>query len=168
MHGLVHFLNLGHEKIQLFGPQTSKLPTWFRKFNWGGKIEFHRSSLFKSKNEIGLQSKSFKTFAIKVSSPERAFLELIDLVPQEETFSEAMLISESLSTFRTKLVQELLETCTSVKVKRLFLYLMEKQGHAWFKRLDLSKVDLGKGDRQIIKGGILDSKYRITVPGAET
>lgn len=30
--------------------------------------------------------------------------------------------------------------------------------------LDLSKIDLGSGKRQIIKGGALDQKYLITVP----
>ena len=42
--------------------------------------------------------------------------------------------------------------------------MAEKQNHQWFKRISLENIDLGKGDRQIIKGGQLDPKYRITVP----
>lgn len=164
MYGLAHFVDMAHEKAQLFGLPGSKLPSWFKNFNWGPKIEYHRSSLFGEEASLGLQSKILRSFNIKISSPERAFLELLDLVPQNETFNEALLISESLSTLRPKLVQELLESCSSIKVKRLFLYLTEKQGHAWVKKLKIEKIDLGKGDRQIIRGGIIDPKYRITVP----
>jgi hypothetical protein len=111
-----------------------------------------------------MQKRSYKTFEINISAPERAILELLDLVPQKETFIESALIAETLSTLRPKVIQQLLNTCSSVKVKRLFLYLAEKQNHAWLKRLDLSKVDLGTGDRQIVKGGVFNAKYRITVP----
>ncbi len=164
MHGLAHFINLKSEKIQIFGPPATKLPAWFKNFNWGGTVDYYRSSLFEDHHEIGIQTQSFKTFSIKISSPERAFFELLNLVPQRETFNEASLIAEGLSTLRPKIVQQLIAVCTSIKVKRLFLYMMEKQNHAWLKRLDLSKVELGKGDRQIVKGGVLDKKYRITVP----
>lgn len=164
IQGFAHFINLAQEKIQLFGPPKTKLPTWFKNHNWGGKVEFHRTSLFGENTQLGLQTRSYKTFEINLSTPERALLELLDLVPQRETFSESALIAESLSTLRPKTLQQLLNHCTSIKVKRLFLYLAEKQNHAWLKRLDLSKVDLGTGDRQIVKGGIYDPKYRITVP----
>jgi hypothetical protein len=45
-----------------------------------------------------------------------------------------------------------------VKVKRLFLWSAENVGHAWFERLDVAQVDLGKGKRQLYKGGQLDKK----------
>ena len=165
MYGLAHFINMANEKLQIFGPPSSKLPTWFKEHNWGGKIEYYRSSLFSVKQQLGVQSHSFKTFNIRISSPERAFFELLDLVPQKETFNEASLISESLSAFRLKIVQQLIEDCSSIKVKRLFLFLAEKQGHQWVKKLDVARIDLGKGDRQIVKGGAIDPKYRITIPG---
>jgi len=164
LHGYAHFINFTQEKIQLFGPQKSKLPTWFKNHNWGGRIEFHRTSLFGVDTQFGLQTRSYKTFEINISAPERAILELLDLVPQKETYNESALIAESLSTLRPKVLQQLLNRCTSVKVKRLFLYLAEKQNHAWLKRLDLKEIDLGKGDRQIVKGGVFDPKYRITIP----
>ena len=164
IYGLGHFLNLAQEKIQIFGAQSSKLPKWFLEFSWDGKLEFYRNSLFHTNEEIGMQSYNLKTFSIKVSSPERAFMEMLYLVPKKESFNEACLISEGLSTFRPSLVQKLLESCSSVKVKRLFLYMVEKQNHQWLKKVDIKQIDLGKGDRQIIKGGRLDSKYRITVP----
>ena len=44
---------------------------------------------------------------------------------------------------------------------------MSDAGHSWFERLSLKTIDLGKGSRQLYKGGALDPKYRITVPKKE-
>ncbi len=80
MQGFAHFINLAKGKIQIFGPPGTRLPKWFVDFRWDGKIEYHRSSLFSENADLGLQTQNFKTFDIKVSSPERAFLEMLDLV----------------------------------------------------------------------------------------
>jgi hypothetical protein len=50
-----------------------------------------------------------------------------------------------------------------VKVKRLFLYLAEKSGHAWIRHLNQEKINLGSGKRSIIAGGAYNVKYQITV-----
>lgn len=71
-----------------------------------------------------------------------------------------------MNNLRPKLVQDLLEICSSIKVKRLFLCLAERIGHEWFHYLDLTKIDLGRGKRSIVKGGRYDSKYQITIPRA--
>ena len=44
------------------------------------------------------------------------------------------------------------------------MVLGEYGNHAWVQKLDLSRVDFGKGKRMIVKGGRLDWKYNITVP----
>ncbi|HOD98048.1 MAG TPA: type IV toxin-antitoxin system AbiEi family antitoxin domain-containing protein, partial [Syntrophales bacterium] len=77
---------------------------------------------------------------------------------------EAQLIMENLVALRTDVVQRLLAACRSIKVKRLFLYMAEKKEHTWLLKLDLSKVDLGKGKRMIVPHGRFDAKYQITVP----
>ena len=71
---------------------------------------------------------------------------------------------ESLNNLRPKSVQILLENGSSIKVKRLFLYLAEKFNHQWLKHLDLTKVNLGSGKRSFVKNGAYISKYKITVP----
>ena len=71
---------------------------------------------------------------------------------------------EGLTTLRPKLLQPLLEQCSSIKVKRLFLYMAEKAGHDWFQRLDTSKFNLGAGARTVTKGGVYVSSYGLTVP----
>jgi hypothetical protein len=66
---------------------------------------------------------------------------------------------------RANVLQSLLESCNSIKVKRVFLFLAEKLNYDYFKKLDISKIDLGKGKRQIIQeDGQFNQKYQITVP----
>ena len=91
-------------------------------------------------------------------------MEMLHLVPKEIGFEEAQLIMENLVTLRPDVVQGLLAACRSVKVKRLFLYMAERQEHPWLSKLDLSKISLGKGKRMIIPNGRFDAKYQITVP----
>jgi Transcriptional regulator, AbiEi antitoxin, Type IV TA system len=95
-------------------------------------------------------------------------LEVLYEVPRRELYEEATLLMEGLTTLRPRLVQTLLEHCTSVKVKRLFMVLAERCNHAWVNKLDLSHVEFGKGKRMLLKGGRFDSKYRITVPESRT
>jgi hypothetical protein len=71
---------------------------------------------------------------------------------------------ENLVTLRPDIVQWLLTACRSVKVKRLFLYMAERHEHTWLSKLDISKVDLGKGKRMIVPNGRFNAKYQITVP----
>ena len=73
-------------------------------------------------------------------------------------------IMEGLTTLRPQIVQDLLEQCRSIRVKRLFLYMAEKAGHDWYKRLDHAKLDLGKGTRSIVKGGVYVEKYALNLP----
>jgi hypothetical protein len=89
---------------------------------------------------------------------------MLHLVPKRQSFDEAVKIMEGLTTLRPKLVQELLEKCNSVKVKRLLLFITEKNDHLWMGELDLTKINLGAGKRVIVQDGFLDKKYQITVP----
>ncbi len=92
-------------------------------------------------------------------------MELLHLVPHDEPYEEAALLMEGLATLRPNLVQGLLESCRSIKVKRLFLHLAEECNHAWVDMLDTDGITLGQGKRMIVKGGRLDKRYNITVPG---
>ena len=71
---------------------------------------------------------------------------------------------EGLTSLKPSDVQKLLEACTSVKVKRLFLYFSEVSNHTWFKYLDIDKINLGSGKRSVVKDGMYNEKYSITVP----
>lgn len=165
MQGYAHFLPMDKGgAISLFGGPGTRLPTWFRQYDWGMKVGFTTTKLFADDPNAALTKKELATYAITLSAPERAIMEVLYLVPAAESFEEAGLLMKSLTTLRPRLVQSLLDQCNSVKVKRLFMFLAENHNHAWVRKLDLSKVDFGKGKRMIVKGGRLDTSYNITVP----
>lgn len=163
--GQGHFIMMGRQRIFLYGTPGTVLPAWFKKYDWGADIQFVTTNLFPLKENVGLSSREIDlNFSVTASSSERALIELLHLVPQSQSFEEAALLMETQMTLRPKLVQELLESCRSIKVKRLFMHFAEEFNLPWIKRLDLSKVDFGKGNRVIVKGAPLDKKYKITAP----
>lgn len=165
MQGYAHFLPLGKgTTVSLFGLPNVKRPMWFKQYRWGVKVRYVTTNLFTGEANQGLTKKETGLYSINVSAPERAIMEILYLVPREESYEEARLLMEGLTTLRPRVVQALLERCNSVKVKRLFMVLAESCGHAWVKKLDLSKVNFGKGKRMLVRGGRFDSKYSITVP----
>jgi hypothetical protein len=99
-----------------------------------------------------------------MSTPERAFLELLDELPRHESFHQVDMLVEGLRTLSPKRLQMLLEACRSIKVKRLFFWFADRHRQPWLDRLDRGKIDLGTGKRMLVKGGTLDPKYHITVP----
>jgi hypothetical protein len=131
---------------------------------WSVKISYKQTKLFGNDTRRYLNDTEIKNVKIKVSTPEMAAMEMLYLIPNEQSFDEALKIMEGLTTLRPQLVQSLLEERNSVKVKRLFLYMVEKCQHSWFKELRVEKINLGSGKRVIVQNGALDKKYHITVP----
>lgn len=165
MQGYAHYLPFGKgAAVSLFGTPGTRLPAWFQRYDWGVKLRYTTTRLFADATDDGLTQKDMGTYAMTIATPERAIMEVLYGVPRDESFEEAALLMEGLTTLRPRILQELLAQCRSVKVKRLFMVLAEDCNHAWVKKSDVSKVDFGKGKRMIVKGGRLDAKYNITVP----
>ena len=165
LKGFTHFIPSKLETIFLYSDTVKTLPPWVNEIEWGGSFVFTYLRLFNQQFEDSFSWYRHNEFSIKISAPERAILEMLYHVPQKQSFDEAMKIMESLSTLRPQVIQKLLESCNSIKVKRLFLYMAEIQQHFWLTHLDISHINLGRGKRQIIRDGKLDKKYLITVPG---
>lgn len=163
LQGKAHFLDFAEEEIYLFGNIKENLPAWFVNYNWGVKIDYHTSAFLPVDVGMTLFEKK-ENFNLRISSPARAIMECLYLAPQSQDLMECFQMMQGLNNLHPKKVQQLLEQCSSVKVKRLFLYLAEKSEHTWFKHLNLEQIDLGKGNRSIIKNGIFIKKYKITVP----
>lgn len=161
LHGRAHYLELSTKFVTLFGPVKEELPAWFRNYPWGVTVHLYSTDFLPP--DLGLVELEMKTFKLVVSGPARAMMECLYLAPKSQSLQECYEIMEGLNNLRPSSVQELLEKCKSVKVKRLFLYLAEKCGHEWVRHLKLDKIDLGSGKREIIKGGALNAKYQITV-----
>lgn len=165
LHGHAHFLQLGNKPvIHLIGETGERLPRWFLGHDWNALVSYTTTHLFKKNVPAGWSHKAFGEFSLKVSSLERAMLELLDEVTDEASFEEARLLMEGLPSLRPSVVQELLESCESVKAKRLFLFLADEAGHPWRAKLTDSRLDLGKGKRLIVRGGRLNQRYLVTVP----
>lgn len=165
LQGYAHFVPVGEGgPVYLFGDPGTRLPAWFLRHAWGVKVVYATQGLFTGNLKIGLTEKPMGDYPIGLSAPERGLLELLTRVSDGDSLEEAKLLMEGLTGLRPNLVQELLESCRSVKAKRLFLFLADLCGHSWVDKLDALKVDLGKGKRSVVKGGRLDSRYQITVP----
>lgn len=162
LQGRAHYLGLSEKNVMLFGSQGEKLPKWFRSHNWGLHIDMKASSFLPS--DLGLVEIGHKGFKVKVSSPARALMECLYLAPEHQPLLEVYELMEGLNNLRPASVQKLLENCSSVKVKRLFLYMADKAGHDWFNYLKIEKIDLGTGKRSIVSNGFFISKYQITIP----
>lgn len=158
-HGLAHNL-IADRKTQLFCIRGERLPAWFTA-RYGSDCSIHSLSLFQQ--SVGIVDLDAGGLPLKVSSPERAMMEMLYLSPDLHTLPECYQLMELLVSVRPKQVQALLENCSSIKIKRLFLHMADLAGHSWLKRLDLSRVDLGKGVREITKGGHLDRKYQLVI-----
>lgn len=164
LQGYSHYVASTQRDVFLFGSKGQKLPRWFEKHNWDANVTYKMTSLFPDNLSGSYVDFPAGDFTIQISSPERAAMEMLYHIPARQGFDEAARIMESLLTLRLVLVQKLLETCSSVKVKRLFLYMAQVANLPFVTKLNLTKIDLGKGDRTVVKGGRLDQKYRITVP----
>jgi hypothetical protein len=165
LQGYAHFLPIGKSAtVWIFGNPDTRLPTWFQTHDWEARVRYVATDLFPSQRHAGLTEKQMGTYSIRLASPERAMMEVLSLVPQQSDFEGAHLLMEGLGTLRPKLLQQLLESCRSVKVKRIFMHLADRCGHAWLEKIDKSKIDLGKGKRVVVAGGKFDPKYGITVP----
>ena len=191
LQGFAHYLALGGERSIHLYTETST-PSWLRKIDMPVTFVTHRATkLFRNDpisncvNDLpqlsasgdadseqtllgGLKTIPWgqRSWAMLVSTPERAILEVVDELPTGITFEHVDKLMEGLSMLSPRRLQDLLEDCASVKVKRLFLWLADRHQHAWRTRIDENRIDLGSGKRMIVKGGRLDSKYKITVPEA--
>lgn len=166
--GKSHYLatNFTKQPVQLFSTQGVRLPKWISAECFKEKFTLYTSNLFSHIDEepYGLVTKIFNQLSIQLSSPERAALEACYLVGRVVSFEEIALLVEGLSRLRPQVVQDLLERCQSIKVKRLFLYFSEYYQHPWANDLNIEKLDLGKGKHTIAEGGVFNAKYKISTP----
>lgn len=165
LQGLAHYVAMQtRARIDLYSP--AKLPSWLAKLEFPYQFVEHRLKLVEQVPEVGLTTVPFGhwDWPIRYATWELAFLELFAEVDSPGDFDYADKLCEGASVMRPWLIQKLLEACSNVKAKRLFLWFARRHNHPWFAKLDTRAVDLGRGKRMIVQGGALDSQYLITVP----
>ena len=163
LQGLAHYLQINNPETTLFLNSRTKLPLWFENNDWNAQLKLFRLSLLNDE-ALGMVDFQEGELTMKISNPARAIMECLALCPDKFPLSESFELMEGLGALRPAKVQELLEICKSLKVKRLFLHFAEKANHNWFKYLDISKIDLGVGKRSLVESGVLISKYKLVLP----
>ncbi|AJY68347.1 hypothetical protein RW64_01400 [Geobacter sulfurreducens] len=145
LQGTLHYLALGQETLVLYGAIRKKMPDWFTsRF----PFEIRMSRLF------GQEGALMKRLHVRrldeadpyspfVAEPERALLEMLDDVPQKQSLDDAKKVMEPLFTLRPEPLQELLEACTRIKVKRLFFALADELHLPVVQQLNVSRLDFG-------------------------
>jgi len=144
--------------------EAKRVPDWFEKHfasNYSIKIKY--TSLFSEDHGLGLRQENIRDYDITISSNERAIMECLYLAPKAFSLEHASKLMESMRMLRPEVCQQLLMHCSSIKVKRLFLYLAELHNHNWVKLIDQSKIDLGSGKRQITPNGKYVAKYKLVI-----
>ena len=160
--GAGHYVRMGKNTLYLFSQENIKLPAWFWNQNWSLVVEHKTTRMLPGR--VGIKEFDIEGFRLATSSLERAVLETLYLSPGSVDLVEAYHIVEGLFTLRPALVQNLLESCSSIKVKRLFLFMADKASLPVFKHLNLEKLDLGRGDRILVENGAYVAKYKLSVP----
>ena len=125
-------------------------------------FHFKTSSLFPP--DLGLMKYNQSKFHFTLSSRERAIMEMIHYLDLKDSFETLERYFEGLLNLRGSLVQKLLENCSSIKVKRVFLYMADKLELSIMKHLNARRIQLGQGKRVVSENGKLDKTYNITVP----
>lgn len=186
VQGKSHFLRLsGVQTVHLYS--LVPLPSWLSKLPLEDKFVVHRKRLFaesegagsaaparlardavpvRTPPGIGLTQLNWGAYdwPLTYSTVERAYLELLDEIVAPDSIAHANLILQGLTTLSPRRLKTLLASCRSIKVKRLFFALAERNNHQWLSELDPKQFDLGKGKRQLAPGGKLHPKYLITLP----
>ncbi len=188
LQGYAHYLSQDLSEIHLHGP--ARPPSWLATLPLKEQFAYHNStplfgadledisfpSLVSDSTPDARDAGPFQDAGLRalpwgqwdwpltVSTPERAVLELLDELPQHESFDQVDVLMEGVSDLAPRRLQKLLVRCRSVKVKRLFFFFADRHRHAWLKHVDRTAIDLGSGKRMLVKDGKYDPTYEITVP----
>ena len=161
LKGFSHYIAMGKPTAVVFSPIRPPLPKWLNDAELDMNLAEVSSKVI---GDTGIEQMNYLGQTLTVSSPERAIMECILLSPSRYDLTDVYYLMEMLTSLRASLVQQLLEGSSSVKVKRMFLYMAEKARHRWFARLDLSRISLGSGTRSFAKGGVKVNAYDIVIP----
>lgn len=165
LQGIAHYLPMGGmQTVELYG--INKLPGWLSGSGSAAKISARGSGGFDKLPDDALTAIPFGhwDWPLNFATMELALFELLDDVHDESGFSLADTYFQSATVLRPKMLNSLLQDCKRIRTKRLFLWYADRHQHQWLKKIYKDTVDIGSGKRMIVKGGVLDKTYNITVP----
>lgn len=167
-HGFNHDMPFRTTFVFVYG---QPLPTWIDRIPCRTKFHRRAPTLFEGPHDLGLvcDNPSGDTVPTRwplwYSTPERALLEALAEVPHEVDLYRVDKVVGSMHWISADRFNKLLQACTSFKVRRLFCVFAERHDHAWWPKINLQDLDLGKGERSLVRwGGKRHPKFRITLP----
>lgn len=146
-HGVRQYLSQ-KPVLQLYGWTTARLPSWFTEHF---PAEYHRKRLFDEPPADPLHAGPFegRSDAPRVSTPERAWLELLSEVGVRQPLQETRELAESAYGLRADVLRDLLLRCSSVKTVRLCLQFGHDLSLPWAAKLDAAQLPTGSARRWV-------------------
>ena len=167
--GYAHYLSTAMREVHLYGPKRP--PTWLASLPLDVTFHWHNSlRLFPGDADAPpepspvMVSAGGLTLPIRYSSKERAVLELLDELPEHESFHQADALMEGMSDLSPRRLQTLLEACASVKVKRLFFFFADRHPMRGVPGSMYPASIWVRASASSPKAAELDPHYNITVP----
>lgn len=151
----------------LYGLDTNKIPLSLLKENWERKFNFYKNDFLPI--NLGMLKIKTRKYKLIIPSVERALLEMIYGLNINTSFDFLYDFFSDLDDLNPKLLQELLENCSSEKIKRLALFLGEEFSFDYYKKLDIRNIgidvtyNLDYAENSNCPSHI--PKYNIEVPG---
>lgn len=167
LSGKAHYLYFGNDKsISVAVGKNVKIPAWFTHADFiSEKFSLQKSVLLNDESvKKYLMQTELAGLQISYSCNELAILEVLSHCKTEHDYEEASQLMESFSYLRSLIVQELLEHSNSIIATRLYLHLAKVHDHGWYKKLNLSKFNLGTGKRIVGEGKFYDKDLQLYVP----
>ena len=162
----MHGYDVGEMRVgvELYG--KAKLPAWLLQVRLKEALRIHRFELLPPKVRAGIVPVQWGPWdwSMWISTPERALLETVALLPDATTFPAVDALFRSAANVDAAALNALLGWSRHVQVNRLFLWFADRHAHAWNDAIARDRVFVGSGKRQIVAGGRLDRRYLITVP----
>ncbi len=162
--GYAHYLPQSQKELHLYSDK--KMPSWLHKLPLQLRFITHNRRRIWSNNKSFAGAFSLNSppkeganlagdlrvlhwgqwnWPMVVSSPERAYLELLDELPKNDTFHSADVMMEGLVNISPRRMQALLEVTKSIKVKRLFFFFADRHQQQWLGRIKRDLIDMGTG-----------------------
>jgi hypothetical protein len=115
------------ESLTIWGDKPGPLPAWFTKVF---PNRYRSTTLFSPEaRDLGIFTPPAVTAGVRVSTRERALIELLRDAGQGQDVEESMHLFEATSGLRTDVLGQLLSQCLSVKAVRMVLHWGERVGN---------------------------------------
>lgn len=169
LEGLAHYQERGKlSLVHLYSDAPP--PAWLGKLDGNTRFKWHGTRQLWQPLKTN-EAKFFRQDIwretlppVIYSVPEKAIVELLSDVPKFISFEHADRLMEGLSNLSPRRLDVILQASTSIKSKRLFMWLAGRHNHPWLKHLKPENYDFGSGKRELVSGGRLDKAWNITVP----